>query len=162
MRNGNGLLPRPILIAVFLLSLAVLMAQIALNRIFSFTIWYHFAYISISLALLGFGTSGSLLAAFPELGRRSHWTMGCCCALAAVATVAMLVIIGTLPLHPFEIRKNGAELAKCFLYFTTVTLPFVLAGLAIAIALQAAGPQVNRLYFWDLVGAGLGCALVVP
>ena len=56
-------LPRSIFVAVFLLSLAVLMVQIALNRIFSFLIWYHFAYISVSLALLGFGASGSMGAA---------------------------------------------------------------------------------------------------
>ena len=81
-------LPRRLLAAVLLVSLAVLMLQIVLNRIFSFTIWYHFAYISISLALLGFGAAGSLLAAFPGLGARS--------AARGIGTSAILAAIASL------------------------------------------------------------------
>ncbi|MBI4514769.1 MAG: hypothetical protein HY699_03010 [Deltaproteobacteria bacterium] len=155
-------LPRRIFPTVFLLSVAVLMVQIALSRIFSFTIWYHFAYISVSLALLGFGASGSMLAAFPSLGSEPIGrTIGAYSALCAVTTVVMLVVIGTVPLHPFEALSKGSELAKFVLYFLTVSVPFFFAGLSITIALRAAGPEVNRLYFWDLIGAGLGCALVV-
>src|SRR5438094_7365790 len=104
-------LPRRIFVAVFLLSLAVLIIQICLSRIFSFTIWYHFAYISISLALLGFGASGSMLAAFPRLaGASVGRALGLYAALSALTTLVMLVVIGTLPLHPFEVLHSRAEL----------------------------------------------------
>ncbi len=56
--------------AIFLCSLAVLMQEILLTRIFSFTIWYHLAYLTISTVLLGFGAAGSILRAFPACGSR--------------------------------------------------------------------------------------------
>ena len=57
---------------------AVLMLEIGLTRIFSYTIWYHFAYLTISVALLGFGASGSVLAAWPQLKeRRGFLSSGC-------------------------------------------------------------------------------------
>lgn len=156
------MVPRKIFLAVFLLSLAVLMLQIALNRIFSFTIWYHFAYISVSLALLGFGASGSTLAAFPRIGASSVGrAIGLFSGVSAVMTLLMLLVISFVPLQPFDVLQHRVELAKFLLYFVMVSFPFFFAGLSITIALRAAGPAVNRLYFWDLIGAGLGCALVV-
>lgn len=159
---NESLLPRRQFATVFLLSLGVLMFQIALGRIFSFTIWYHFAYISVSLALLGFGASGSMLAAFPALaGRSLERTLALCCAGSAVASLFVLVVVGGVPLSPFEVLKSPTEFATLVLYFSAVCLPFFFAGLAITIALRAAGREVHRLYAWDLAGAGAGCALVV-
>lgn len=154
--------PRRVFGAVFLLSAAVLILQIALNRIFSFTIWYHFAYISISLALLGFGASGSMLTAFPRLGAAApERLIGLYGALCSAGTLLMLVVVGTVPLNPFEMLRQGSELAKFAVQFSFVSMPFFFAGLAIIIALRAVGPGVHRLYFWDLVGAGIGCALSI-
>ena len=48
---------------------AVLALEIGLTRLFSYAIWYHFAYLTISVALLGYGAAGSVLAAHPALGR---------------------------------------------------------------------------------------------
>jgi hypothetical protein len=150
-------------LAVALVSLAVLMLQIALNRIFSFTTWHHLAYISVSLALLGFGASGSVLAAFPRLaGSDAQSRFAAIAAFAAATTVGMLVVTGAVPLHLGDVLASPLEILKLVLYFAVISAPFFFSGLAIAIALREAGPLVNRLYFWDLVGAGLGCALVVP
>lgn len=155
-------LPSRIYAAVFVLSAGVLMLQIALNRVFSFTIWHHFAYMSISLALLGFGASGAMLAAFPGLrGRSLGGAVALYCAIAAGSTGLMLVLIGSLPLQPHRIFEQAGELTKLGVYFTVISVPFFFVGLAIALALRAAGPAVNRLYLWDLIGAGAGCALAV-
>jgi hypothetical protein len=155
-------LPRRTYFAIALASAAVLMLQVVLNRIFSYTTWHHLAYISVSLALLGFGASGSVLAAFPRvLGTRVHAALSTTLVLAAVATLVMLVVVGTIPIHPTEVLTSPLELAKFTLYFAVVSVPFFFTGLAIVLALREAGPQVNVLYFWDLVGAGLGCAAVV-
>ncbi|MBI5504716.1 MAG: hypothetical protein HY899_07925 [Deltaproteobacteria bacterium] len=149
--------------SVFVLSLAVLIAQIALSRIFSYTVWYHFAYISITLALLGFGTAGSLLAAFPSLGSGPVRTLiGRYSAAAAATSASMLIVLGFMQVNPFFINTSIYEFAKFVAFIVIVTIPFLFAGLAISIALREAGSWVGRMYFWDLVGAGLGCALVVP
>jgi hypothetical protein len=155
-------LPRRVFVAVAVVSAAVLMLQIVLNRIFSFTIWYHFAYISVSLALLGFAASGAMLAAFPRLGGGSvEESLGRCCLWSALSTVVVLLVVGSVRLNPFAAVRSPLELGTLAVYFLAVSVPFFFAGLAITIALRAAGPAVNRLYFADLVGAGLGCAAVV-
>lgn len=156
-------LPRGIFLAIFLVSLGVLVLQIALNRIFSFTLWYHFAYVSISLALLGFGASGSLIAAFPRLSSyRLGPAVGVYSALAALSTFLLLLTVGSVQLDPARLGQHAWELGRFALFFGVVAAPFFFAGCAITLMLRAAGEAVDRLYFWDLVGAGLGCALVVP
>lgn len=155
--------PGRVFASVFLLSLAVLVAQIALSRIFSYTVWYHFAYISITLALLGFGTAGSLLAAFPSLGDGPvQRLIGLYSACAALTSILMLVVLGFMQVNPFFINTSAYEFAKFLVFIVIVTIPFLFAGLAISIALRESGSWVGRMYFWDLVGAGIGCALVVP
>ncbi len=72
--------------AIFLCSLAVLMQEILLTRIFSFTIWYHLAYLTISTVLLGFGAAGSILTRFPRLWQSDpRRVAGGCAAAAGIA-----------------------------------------------------------------------------
>src|SRR3954464_12326474 len=48
-------------IAVFLITFSGLVFEIGLTRIYSATIWYHFAFIAVSVALLGWGLGGLAL-----------------------------------------------------------------------------------------------------
>ena len=151
-RPPSDALRPPAYLAVALLSGAVLVLQIAINRIFSFTTWHHLAYISVSLALLGFGASGSVLAAFPSLRRSSpEQAIGLYAALASVSTLLAVVVLGGIPIELGEAASSSASLGVLLLYFGSVSAPFFFTGLAIAVALRAAGPAVNRLYAWDLV-----------
>ncbi len=149
---------RPVFFGVFLMSMAVLVLQIALTRIFSFTIWYHFAYVSISVALLGYGASGSLLSVAPSLARHLPSF-----ALASSASVIVtLLLCAWLPFEPFRIRSAPLEQIPLMLaYYLGVTAPFFLAGICISAALKRYSQQVGRLYFFDLAGASLGCLIVV-
>lgn len=89
---------------VFLVAVATLLCEITLIRVLSFTIWYHFAYVVISTALLGFGASGTLIAVRPEIGAKDlRSTSAWYCILAAVSTVGALAFISLVPLHPMEI-----------------------------------------------------------
>src|SRR5262245_9681796 len=147
---------------VALLSLGVLVLQIALNRIFSFTTWHHLAYISVSLALLGFGASGSLLAAFPGLRLASPArALGLYAALASVSTLGMTLVVGSQTPELGRVLREPAALAALVAALAAVSAPFLCAGLAIAVALREAAAHVDRLYACDLVGAGVGCALAV-
>jgi hypothetical protein len=66
-RIGVGIPLRNVYGGIFLVSTAVLLMEISLTRIFSYTIWYHFTYVTISLAMLGFGASGAFLAVSEKL-----------------------------------------------------------------------------------------------
>lgn len=147
---------------VFLVSAAVLLLQIALTRVFSFSLWYHFAYVTISVALLGYGSSGAFLAIFPQLAgtdparRLSQYAVAC-----GVSVVLAFVVLTTLPFSPFALRAEPAvQIPYMLIYYAAVTTPFFLAGLCISVALTTLAQQVSRLYFFDLAGAGVGCLTV--
>ena len=82
---------------VFLIAFATLLFEIALIRVLSFTIWYHFAYVVISTALLGYGASGTLVSVRPTIGTRNlRATLAACSLLAAVAVSGTLITLAPL------------------------------------------------------------------
>jgi hypothetical protein len=148
---------------VFLISASVLMLQIALTRVFSFTLWYHFAYVTISVALLGYGASGAMLAVFPGLaGRDPAQRLARYASACGLAVIVAYLAFAKLPFYPFELRKEpGTQVPLMLVYYAAITAPFFLAGLCMSVALSTFSRQVSRVYFFDLAGAGLGCLLVV-
>lgn len=149
--------------AVFLTSAGVLMLQVALTRLFSFTLWYHFAYVVISLALLGYGASGALLSAFPGLLRANlPRTLFLCALGSAVLIPASLLVYSHTPFYPLQLFVEEAQWWYLLAYYAAAGAPFFLAGVCIAGAISAAAERVTRVYCADLVGAGLGAGLVVP
>jgi hypothetical protein len=149
--------------AVFLVSASVLLLQIALTRVFSFTLWYHFAYVTISVALLGYGSSGTLLAVRPGLAGRdparrlSRYATAC-----GLAVIVAYLAFAKLPFYPFQLReKPGAQLPLMLAYYAAITAPFFFAGLCMSVALSTFSRQVSRVYFFDLAGAGMGCLVVI-
>jgi len=144
-------------------TVAVLMQEILLTRIFSLTIWYHLAYLTISTALLGFAAAGSLLA------RRPQWlangAAGLAANSAAGAGLALLVAMWLLGPRPIDPSGLGTASGQLFLgllgYYVAVAVPFLLGGLAVAAPLSAHPAHADRLYAADLLGAGLGCLAAV-
>jgi hypothetical protein len=149
--------------AVFLVSASVLMLQISLTRVFSFTLWYHFAYVTISVALLGYGASGTLLAVFPGLaGRDPARRLSLYATSSGLAVIVAYLAFSKLPFYPFQLReKPGTQIPLMLVYYAAITAPFFFAGLCMSVTLSTFSRQVSRLYFFDLAGAGLGCLLVV-
>ena len=148
--------------AIFLVALATLVFEISLIRVLSFTIWYHFAYVVISTALLGFGASGTLVALRPSIGTRDPArAVARCCAAAAASVALVLAFVAVFPLDPTLILRERSQLVLLFAYQLVAATPFFFSGIAISLMLRGAGPQVGRLYFFDLVGAGLGSAAAV-
>lgn len=147
---------------LFLASLGTLMVEVTLTRIFSYVISYHFAYLTIAMAMLGFGSAGALLTAFPRLGgtldRRLVWT----CTLAGLAVVGTLAFSSVARFDPTLIGTQPGAMAMLALYYLVVVVPFLLAGLTVASVLGAYAQDVGRMYAIDLLGAAAGCALAVP
>lgn len=149
--------------AIFLVSAAVLSLQIIYTRLFSYAIWYHFAYATIGVAMLGFGASGALLAIFPgllsrDVGRR----VAALCVFAGGTTVAGLATIAITPFDPFELPASGRHFFYLSVYYASVLLPFFSAGMCVAMLLTAGARRVGSLYFADLCGAALGAFLAIP
>jgi len=133
---------------VFLLSAGMLAYEVVLLRVFSLALWHHFAAMIISVALLGFGLSGTLLA----LGRRPGFGR---CALGFVLTAPVCGWLATrVPFNPLMILWQPSELLGLVAIYVLLAIPFTFGALAIGVALLR-GP-VGRVYAANLFGSGLG------
>jgi len=149
--------------ALFLLSAGTLVFELALTRIFSVAQFYHFAFMAVSLALLGFGASGSLLAIFPGwIKGRVRSKMGWLALGCAGSMIGSYLVINTLPFDSYAIAWDGRQLAYLALYFLSLAVPFGFSGLAVGLLLAARPAEANRTYAVNLAGSAVGCLLLLP
>ena len=137
-------------LGVFLLTLSGLLFEIALTRIFSATIWYHFAFVAISVALLGWGLGGFALHLLKKRIAFSLERAGTLSLLYALSLPVALYLIVRVPFHP----------DKLAFYFLVSLLPFFLAGMALSMVFELRRHDAGRVYFADLLGASAGALLV--
>jgi len=137
-------------IAVFLITLSGLIFEIGLTRIYSATIWYHFAFIAVSVALLGWGLGGLLVHL---LRRQLIPTMEKAALLTLLYASAIVVCLWLIVQFPFRIEFLP-------IYFIAPLVPFVLAGMALSLIFHMHREAAPTLYFADLLGAALGALAV--
>ncbi len=137
-------------LGVFLLTLSGLMFEIGLTRIFSATIWYHFAFVAISVALLGWGLGGFAL----------HLLKARVAFSAERAATLTLLYAASLPLALFLIVRFPFHPDRLVFYFVVSLAPFLLAGMALAMIFDLRRASVGKVYFADLLGASAGALLV--
>jgi spermidine synthase len=148
--------------AIFVVAFATLVFELALIRVLSFTIWHHFAYVVLSMALLGFGASGSVVAVWPRIGARDvERAIARSSMIAGVLALVVLAFFAFVPVDPLAAANVPGQLALLVVYQIAAALPFLFAGLSVNLILRARAVDVHRLYFWDLLGAGLGCGAAV-
>jgi predicted membrane-bound spermidine synthase len=135
---------------VLLITFSGLVFEIGLTRIFSATIWYHYTFVAISVALLGWGLAGFALHALRRRVRASLDTAGLMCLLYAAC----------IPVSLWLIVRNPFQPERLPLYFAVSALPFFLAGLALTMVFTVHRERAGRLYLADLLGASTGAAAV--
>ena len=141
-------------IAVAITTLATLLLELSLTRIFSVVFYYHFAFLAISIALFGLGVGGvfSYVVAkwpgtlFQKLGILSAINCG-------------MVLIAILTVLAQRTEMDNGQLA--LIYFSNA-LPFFCSGIIVSLVISETIERVNRVYFFDLAGAAGGCLLLVP
>lgn len=141
--------------AVALTTAATLVLELSLTRIFSVVFYYHFAFLAISIALFGLGAGGVLSYYFTSRGQALFRRLGILSAVNAVAVVFSLAFTLNLAGRP------SSFLTLALVYFST-SLPFLLSGLIISLAISESIQRIDRVYFFDLLGAAAGCLLVIP
>jgi hypothetical protein len=145
---------------VFLISFSILQSELILTRIFSVTLWYHFAFVAVSVALLGIAAGGVRISRWPALEEPAL-----AAALAREArryalamAGALLVLLGV----PFIYRVSLGALVSLLIIYAGAALPFYFGGSLLALAFRARARQIGGIYAADLAGAGLGAMLTVP
>ncbi len=148
--------------AIALASFGVLTTEVSLTRIFSFAISYHFAYLTIATALLGFGSAGALLAVRPALFGDADNRLVLAGGLGGLTTVLALGYASLVRFNPFQITQSLGSAALLASYYLIVAIPFLLSGIFVVTILSMRPKKVGQLYAADLIGAGAGCAAAVP
>ncbi len=135
-------------------SLATLLLELALTRVFSVVYFYHFAFLAISIALFGLGAGG--VFSYVVAG----WQGSLYAKLGGLAITNSLAIVACLAylLNPGGKMDAPSMMAAYFV----AAVPFVLSGTIISLAIAETIKRVDRVYFYDLLGAAGGCAVLVP
>jgi len=149
-------------LGIAVVSLASLVLELTLTRLFSATMFYHFAFLAISLALFGSGASGVFLyVARPRLDEDgTRRLLAAASALFGASTVVALAVILAHPLSPAA--PGLKTLASLAWIYGAAALPFFFSGCVITLAISAWAREMSRLYLYDLAGAAAGCLLLVP
>lgn len=157
----RGVKALPVYIGVFLISLATLVLEISLTRFFSVSKWYHFAFMVVSIALFGIGASGTFLSVFPRLLERNvHELLAVFSGLFSLSCVLSLAATNQVPFDPFRLAWDPMQILYLLVHYVVLAIPFFFSGSCIAVVLSKMARKVGRLYFSDLLGAGLGSILV--
>ena len=155
--------------AVFLLAMGVLLMEIALTRVFSLVLWYHFAFVAISLALFGSAAGGVAAYCLEDRIRQAGTTR----VLARAASAFPWLLAGTVlflahsPFSPSPAGSGAGSLgasgsAVLATIFLVTGVPFFVAGFLLSVVLRAASDRAGRLYAFDLTGAACGCLVALP
>ena len=147
------------LAGLFLISLATIMDEILLTRIFSVTMWYHFAFGAISLAMFGMTVGALQVYLRPEIydSSRAKQQMARNCFWFAVTAVGSVL---THMLVPFASQPVFAVF-WIMLSYCLLAIPFYFSGVCVCLALTRFPKNTSALYAADLVGAASGCILLL-
>ena len=146
---------------LFLVTLSTLTYQLLLTRTFSVTMYYHFAFVAISVTMFGMAVGALLVfmrpAVFVFERTERH--------LAVSASVFALAIVLSYLTHlaiPFVLDSSLVTVYAIVFTYVALSIPFVASGVVVSLALTRFPAQVSALYAADLAGAALGCLIVGP
>jgi hypothetical protein len=148
-------------LAIALVSFASLLLELGLTRLFSVVLFYHFAFLAISVALLGLGAGG--VFSYVRRTWLDTWrvpTLGAwLCAINAVTILLVLEVVLRLPISLELSRWNFAKLTVVYL---AAAVPFFFTGLLFSVVFARQTSRIGRLYASDLIGGSLACLAIVP
>ena len=162
MQKQRFLLP-----GVLLTTLVTLALEIVLTRIFSVTMWYHFAFLTISIALMGSAAAGVMVYLRPQwlADTAVHRWLGYTTIALTLAIPLCLLLYLRIPSVSIMMNRTEALTAVEILYLALIyillSIPFFLSGMVISLALARWAKSAGRIYWADLTGAAIGCLVSV-
>jgi hypothetical protein len=147
---------------IFAVCLAAILIEISYTRILSYKFYYYFTYLVIGISLLGLGAGGVFVIIFPRLRSLAPSRLIPACSLLAGGAVFLgYFVIAYVKTSLFDLGATIRWLAGVALVCGSLFIPFLFVGIIITTILSANPPKINRQYFADLLGAGIGCASCV-
>ncbi len=148
---------------LFFVTLATLMLQLLLTRIFSVTMWYHFAFLVISMAMFGMAAGAIAVYLLPRVFKNERLPR----LLTVTSLIFSLTIVASFLLHIWLARISG--MGESFgsisvflaITFLIISIPFFFSGVCVCLALTRFPTRVGALYGADLAGAACGCVALI-
>jgi hypothetical protein len=148
---------------MFLISLATLLFEILLTRLFSATMWYHFAFIVLSLAMFGLAVGATIVYRCSRIfsQERTFTHLGFFSLLFAFSTALCQVFY--LVVMPDMLKTLPSSIAMWFIlvFYLNFAVPFVCSGVCTTLALTRFKLETGKMYAADLLGAALACLLAI-
>ncbi len=151
-------------VALGLLSAAIIAYQLVLMQLISIMQWYHFAYMVISVAMLGFGAAGTTLAIFRhKLLSSSSWLIPVLMSLSGLFMILsfQLVKLKNLQFDIYTLFFDKSQFWILAANYIVFFIPFYLGAIAIGIILTKNAKEIDRYYFANLLGSGAGGIITV-
>lgn len=145
---------------IALIALSTLFYELSLIRILD-VLWYpHFAYMVITLALLGFGIAGVVTSISADRIAMGKTVLVLSTVLLALSYAGVFFLLDKVHIDFDKFDSVFALGTRVLIVFSGLVVPFFLSGLILSILFTNHASQFGKLYFWDLVGASVGCLLV--
>ena len=153
---------RPPLLSIALISGAALAYEILLMRLLSIIHWHHFAYMIISVALLGYGASGTFLAlSRNRLKGRFNSVFIINAVLFGLTSVACYLLAQALPFNALEVLWDPQQPLWLMCIYLLLFIPFFCAANCICLSFSEFPRQLHSVYCFDLLGAGIGAMAAI-
>ncbi len=145
---------------ISILSASTLLFEVSLLRAFSISLWYHFAFMVVTIAFLGYGASGSIVSAFEGLRKRDLIPLAP--SFFAVSVILSFWLSNLVPFDPARILWDVHQILYIALYYTILGVPFIFSGITITLAFwYVSSRDAPKVYTSDLLGACSGPLLAV-
>ncbi len=137
------------------------MVELALTRIFSVTMYYHFAFLAVSIAMFGLSASSVFVYVTPRWHppERALANLRRYATLFWVVTVFAVFVLLRLRVG---LEYSPENVARLLAVYVIAALPFLAGGAALAVAVSRLYRDIGRVYASDLIGAAAGCLLLIP
>src|ERR671910_3601924 len=153
-----------LLVLLFVLSLSIILFELALTRIFSIVLWYDYAFMAISIAFFGLGIGSFVIHIqkdkFNTLKKKSiidpQFTFS-----SRIVRYALAYGI-SVPVFIFLIGYIPSDTSFIYLFYLISSIPFFFAGAGMALIFLAMSEKISKLYFADLIGAALATIILDP
>lgn len=153
-----------LLLSLGILSAAIIAFQLALMQILSIVQWHHFAYMVISVALLGFGAAGTVLALFRQRLLTHIRLLLPVLMISCGIAMSLVIYLSQLPFIRFDsylLFANYSHTGRLLLTYLLYFIPFLLGALAIGLIFDHYVAVIGKVYFANLLGSAAGGLLLL-
>lgn len=147
------------LTALFIFSVCLLAVQTSFTKFFSIVMWYHFGYMIISVAMLGFSVSGVFLSMSGKLSKR--FSLSGLISVSSAVTFLSYIVMTRITFTPRDLIFKGVGLFSLFSVLILLFIPFFLFGLTIGWVLRERKKKIGRYYSVNMIGSAMGALLFI-